>query len=278
MIRIKQIFLRLLKIIQKSEMRILPGNLAFFLVLSVIPIITLIGFTASLFSISIDSVINFMNESFPKEVSQLLIPFIDGRGFDINIGIFMLTGFIVASNGPNSIIVSSNTLYNINNSDYLKRRIKALFLTIILVLLFIFIVIVLAFGNTIIKTVLDIGILKNISQEFYYIYVLLKWPIAFILIYFTIKLVYTIAPDFNISSRFVTKGAIFTTIGWIFITAIYSYYVSNIANYDIFYGSLSNIIVMMMWIYFLAYILVLGIAINASQYDLEKNVTNNIEQ
>lgn len=273
--RIKQILKKLIKISSKTEMRILPGNLAFFLVLSLIPIITLIGYTASLFSVSIDSIITFMNESFPKEASSILVPFIDGQGFDFNIGIFMIMGFLIASNGAHSIIVASNTLYNINNSDYLKRRIKALFLTIILVLLFIFIVVVVAFGNTIIKTILDIGFIKNFSEEFYYIFLLIKWPVSLILIFFNIKLVYTLAPDFNIPSKFVTKGAMFTTLGWVFITSIYSYYVNNIANYDIFYGSLSNIIIMMMWIYFLAHILVLGIAINASDYELGKNTINN---
>ena len=151
----------LMDIIKKPEMRILPANLAFFLVLSVIPIITLIGVIASSFSISVDSVVSFMNDTFPKEVSNLLIPYIAGEGFDLNVGIFMLTGFVLASDGPHSIIIASNTLYHIDNSDYIKRRIKAFFLTIILVLLFIFIVVVLAFGNSILKAILDIGFLKR---------------------------------------------------------------------------------------------------------------------
>ena len=37
------------------------------------------------------------------------------------------------------------------------------------------------------------------------------------------------------------EGAIFTTFGWIIIIQIYSYWVNHFANYDIFYGSLSNI-------------------------------------
>ena len=62
------------------------------------------------------------------------------------------------------------------------------------------------------------------------------------------------------------------------VTAIYSFYANNIANYDIFYGGLSNVIILMMWVYILAYILVLGIAINANSYRLEKNVSDNEEQ
>lgn len=251
-------------------MLILPGNLAFFLVLSVFPIIILIGLIASTFSLSLDSIVAFINENLPRQISDIITTFISGKGIDFNVGFFTVTAFVLASNGPHSIIVTSNTLYNFEQGSYLNRRIKALILTILLVLLFIFIIVVLAFGNIIVKAIFEIGILKNLSSFAYSMFVYLKWPIAFFIIFFSIKLLYTIAPDYNIPSRYVNKGAIFTTLGWILTTAIYSYYVTHFSKYDIFYGSLSNIIILMMYIYFLSYILVLGIAINSSSYEMLK--------
>ena len=271
MARIKSILKKLYAIISKPEMLILPANLAFFLVLSVIPIIVLIGLIASTFSISLDLVIEFINDNLPTQISEIIASFINGKGIDFNVGFFTITAFILASNGPHSIIVTSNTLYNFEQGSYLNRRIKAFILTIILVSLFMFILVVLAFGNNILKAIFEIGILKNISSVVYSLFVYLKWPIAFFIIFFSIKLLYTIAPDKNIPSRFVNKGAMFTTLGWILTTAIYSYYVSHFSKYDIFYGSLSNIIILMMYIYFLSYILVLGIAINSNSYEMEKS-------
>lgn len=272
--RIKSVFKNLLEIIGKNEMRILPGNLAFFLVLSVVPIITLVGFIASFFNIDLNMIINAMQNTFPKEVSELLIPFISGKGIDINVGISMLTGFIIASNGAHSIIVASNTLYNIPNDDYLKRRIKAFLMTFLLVILFLFVVVVLAFGNHILAAILNLGIFKNIGSTIYPVFVYAKWPIAYFLIFFLLKVLFTMAPDERIPSRFVNKGVRFATLGWILATAIYSFYVNHFANYDIFYGGLSNIIILMIWIYILAYILVLGIAINTNNYSLTKNGSN----
>ena len=135
---------KLIKIIKKPEMKILPGHLAFFMVLSIFPIITLCGFFASAFDISLSSVINLMSDVLPGEVNDLLIPYITGSGMDIHVGFSILVGYVVASNGAHSIIVSSNTLYGIPHTNYVKRRIKALFLTILLVLLFIFTLFVLA--------------------------------------------------------------------------------------------------------------------------------------
>ena len=254
--RIKAILKRLYLVIEKPQMRILPGNLAFFLVLSIIPIITLIGFIASYFSLSIDSLVSFLRSALPNEINEILLPFIQGKGIDGNIIFYMITGFIVASNGAHSIILTSNILYDIPHSEFLKRRIKALFLTVLLVNLF----------------------MEKVSKSVYYIFVFLKWPIAFFLIFFLIKMIYTMAPDKKIPSHYVNKGAMFTTLAWSLVTAFYSYYVSHFTNYDIFYGSLSGIVVLMMWIYILSYILVVGIAINTEVYKVNSIEENKIEE
>lgn len=273
----KKAMKKLWDIIRKEEMKILPGNLAFFIVLSAIPIITLLGVIASMFSISVGTVIDFMNQTFPAEVSKLLVPFVSGHGFDANILVFMAIGFFIASNGAHSIIIASDTLYQIDPDDLLSRRIKSIFLTIILVNLFIFILLLLGFGNLIVSKILALDILQFASKNIYYLFILLKWPIALIIIFFVVKLIYTIAPDKKIPSRYMNRGAIFTTLGWIVVTAIYSYYVTHFANYDIFYGGMSNIIILMMWVYILSYILVVGIAINTNTYQdtLEKTTTHD---
>lgn len=270
--KIKKFISQIYDIIIKPEMKILPGQLAFFLVLSIIPTVVLLGFICSTFKVPFTNVIYAMNEILPKGVSDILVAYINGEGLNLSIGLPTAIGFILASNGPHSIIVTSNTLYGIPHSNYLKGRIKALILTILLLLLFVFTLIVLAFGNHIVAFILNFKILQPISAVAYKIYFLLKWPLALFIIFFMVKLIYSIAPDSYIPSRFNTKGTIFTTLGWILTTVIYSYYVSNVGNYNMFYGNLTNIIVLMLWIYFLSYILVFGMAINVNFY---KNYLNN---
>ena len=267
----KRYIKKLIRIIKKPEMKILPGNIAFFLVLSIFPIITLCGFLASFFSISISSVVNLMKDVLPNEVNNILIPYITGSGMDFHIGFSIIVGYIVASNGAHSIIVSCNTLYGIEHINYLKSRIKSLFITILLVSLFVFTLFVLAFGNNILKFVLSFDIFQNFGDTIYYLFLLLKWPIAIVVIFIMIKLIFTLAPDSLIKSRYTNRGALFTSITWMISTFIYSYYVLHFSHYDIFYGSLSNIIIMMMWIYILSYSLVIGIAINVQSYNDNKN-------
>ena len=277
--QIKQYLKKLLQIIRREEMRILPGNLAFFLVLSLVPIISLIGLICSIFSISLVDITNWMSELIPKDVENLLLPFISGATNPGNLFWYFAIGFIMASNGAHSIIIASNTLYNIKSETYLKRRIKALFLTIVLISLFLFVLVFLAFGNTILKFILGLKIFASVAEQVYSIFILLKWPTAFLIIFLMVKVLYTMAPDSRISSKYVNKGALFTTIGWALITALYSYYANNMANYNLFYGGLSGLAVLMMWIYIISYIFVVGIAINTSSYHyLEEIKVNKKEE
>jgi membrane protein len=79
------------------------------------------------------------------------------------------------------------------------------------------------------------------------------------------------APDKKIKSKNTTYGAIFTTFGWLLATQVYAFYVKNFTNYNLFYGSLSNIIILFLWFYILAYIFTLGMALNSGFYKKENN-------
>ena len=90
------------------------------------------------------------------------------------------------------------------------------------------------------------------------------------------KIIYVLSPDGKIYSATTTKGSIFSTIGFTVATAIFSFYVNNFGTYDIYYGSIATIVVLMIWVYILAFILVIGIAINVRSYNncKVKNMNN----
>ena len=275
MAKVKRILKRLFVIIRDPAMLFLPGNLAFFLVLSIFPVLTLTGVIASLFSVSLDFPSFF--SILPKNVVDVFLSYTSGKGFDSNIGLFMIIGFIIASNGADALVIASNTLYGIPHSNYLKRRIKDLFLIFFIIILIVFLFAFLGFGNQIINFFMRYIESENIKFIIYKIFYMLKYPFSMFIIYFNIKIIYTIAPDSKIYSKTTTKGAIFTTFAWTVTTVIFGYYIKHFSNYGFFYGSLSNIIILILWIYLLAYILVIGIAINSGQYNVKEEVSKSIE-
>ena len=278
--RIKGYFKKLLNILKKPEMAILPSNIAFNIILAMIPLLTIVVLIASYFDISIDLVSNLVSNVMPKQVSDIVIDVISGKGFDRSIGLFNIIAFGVASNGTYAIINTSNTLYKIKNRDYLKDRISSIVLLFIVIILFVFLLIVPIFGENIIDLMSNAKLLSNYADEAIILFNIIKWPMTLLIIYLNIKLIYTIAPSKNIKSEETTYGAGFTTIGWVIATIIFKIYINHFARYDIIYGNLASIIIMMVWMYFLSFIFVLGMAINVSRKEEQELIEeqNKLEQ
>ena len=137
----KKYFEKLYRVIRMKEMRILPGHMSYFLVMSIMPLITLISFIASFFHLSITEVTEFAIQFLPTEVSNLIMPLITNTNMKLNF-ILMIVGFYIVSNGMHSIILVSNTLYKTEEENAVFLRIRAILLTIILMNLFFFTLIV----------------------------------------------------------------------------------------------------------------------------------------
>lgn len=273
--RVKKVSKSLWDIIMQPEMIHLPGHLAFFIVLSIFPILTLIGFIASFFNVSVSNLINLVNSSLPSNITNVIVPYIQGKGFDGNVLFFVIVGFFLASNGTHAIILESNLMYHFENNSYIRRRIKALIMIIVLILLFVFLLGFITFGNQLYHLALKMISVDYISNLVYWLFTILKWPFAMFIVYFMVKLLYTIAPDEIIPSRTTSKGALFTTISWTLATAIFTLYVRYFARYDIFYGSMANTIIVVLWIYILSFVFVVGMGINSRQmYKIEKDSDN----
>jgi len=261
--KLKKAWKRILKTLMRTEMRVLPGQLAFFVVLSVIPLLALFGSIASGFGITAEAVTELLTSILPTAALDLLLPLITGKDMNFNIAIFYISAFILASNGTHSMIITSNAIYKFKDKDYLSRRIKALIMTVVLVFLMVFVILVPAFGTRIVTMICDFLGNEMITKNLLILFNILKYPLSFFMIYFCVKLLYVMAPDETIKSVNTTVGSMFTSIGWMIATEVYSIYVDVFARYNLFYGSLSNILILLLWIYMLSFIFVFGMALNA---------------
>ncbi len=263
---------RLSNILLRSDMLVLPGQLAFFFLLATVPTITLIAYGASLFNVSIDFISNFLLKSFGSDIANLITPMISDIKISFEFLIPLFVAFYAASGGASSIIVTSNQLFNFENSSFLKRKVKGLIMTIILISLIVFLLLVPAFGDKFIELVKYVNMNQKVTNSIVFIINISKGPVSWLVIFFLVKIIYTMAPDKRLSSSYTTKGSLFTTFGFIIITYIYSFYVNNVAHYDILYGGLSHFVVLMIWFYLIAYIVTIGIAINAEELEKRQNL------
>jgi membrane protein len=270
-IKINNFLKNVYKIIMKPEMVILPGQLAFYFVLSIVPTISLISYWAKILKYPTDFIYSFIANAFSSDIANVLIS--TDINFSSNIFQFLivlLIAYYIASNGASSVIVTSNMIYGIKNKNYFERRLKALIMTIIMLFLLIFMLIIPAFSNIIYYLPSNLQKVGNVLSFF-------QGPVTWLIIFIFIKIIYTMAPDKNIKSRNVNFGALFTTICWLLGTAIYSYYINNYANYNAFYGGLANLVILMLWFYYLAYFFTIGMALNYRKEEEKLEKTNTIE-
>ena len=254
----KRFITNLIEILQRPDMSILPGQLAFFFILAIVPTLTIITYIASFLSISLDDVSAYFDLTSNPMIGELLKPVLENTGFSIGLIIMFIFGLYIISNGTNSIIVTANNIYGIKQRSFFQRRIKAILMVIILIMLFLFIALVPMLGKFI------LSLIERVTgySEIYNLINVFRLPLSWLIIFLFIKVLYTIAPDKPIPSSHVNVGALFTSIGWIISTEIYLYYVNHIANYSALYSGLTNVAILMIWMYILSTIFVIGLAIN----------------
>lgn len=272
--KIKRFFKRFYKVIRRSDMKLLPGQLAFFMVLAIVPTLTLLTYLASILNLSVDFIYNFLQKAFSKDVASLLLSTGTSSIAGLRLTIVLIICYYLASNGMDSVILCSNAVYNIENKGWFKRRFKAIVLSIILVLLLAFLLLVPVFGGAIVSLIMKVNLNENITNLIIKVFDYLRSPMMIVIMFFLIKIIYTLAPDKKIKSHNTNYGALFTTILWTIVTEIYSVYILNYASYTSFYGGLANICILMIWFYFLAYVFVIGMALNY-QRENEK-LANNV--
>lgn len=258
---------RLFNILCKKEMQTLPGQLAFFWLLAIVPTISLIAYGASMFNISTTFISDYITKTLGYNITNLIMPIIEEIKITPSLIITLFITFYIASGSSSSIIVTSNSLYHFEDTSFIKRKIKSMVMTFILVSMVVFLLLVPTFGNKVVLILGQLNASNNIIRTVDFIFSLTRGPLAWLLIFFLIKIIYTMAPDGFVPSKYNNKGTLFTTFGINIVTLVYSYYVNNIAHYDILYGSLSHIVILMMWLYLIAYIIVIGIAINTEEYE-----------
>lgn len=257
----------------KPVMSILPGHLSFFLLLSLVPILLLIGVVANTLSFSFDFIIDFLKMSLPAGTSKLILPLFTGNALNINITFLLISAICLSSKGNMAVINAACHIYNVNKRP-LRDIVKSIVITLLLLCLFIFIILILVIGSKLLELINSIEEINFISQNLIDFYNFSKWPLSILVVFFSIKFIYILAPNKKINTKSVNKGTIFSTISIVLVTYFYSYYINKFSTYDEYYGGASNLIVFMLWIYLISYIFVLGMSINSIE-EKSENIKNS---
>ena len=182
----KKYFERFWDAIWRPEMLVLPGQIAFFLFLSLVPTITIIGYACSYLNLSNDLVNTLLDSFLGAKYANMLEPIITAGDITPRFFITLAIGYFIASNGMSSMIIASNTIYGIKDSGFFVRRFKAMIMELVIVILFLFLLVVPLLGTTILNllhylnldaetTEIIVGIVKFLKGPF-------SWVVVFVFI------------------------------------------------------------------------------------------------
>ena len=173
----------------------------------------------------------------------------------------MLASLWAASRGMSAIIRGLNHSYGVKESRrFVRLNMVALLSTIGLSVMVLISFIMIVLGRIIGSTIFGYMGAKSL---FYSIWSFLRYGITFGLLLTTFYLIYRYLPNRKLTGNHVLAGTIFTTVGWIGASLLFSFYVNNFGSYATVYGSLGGMFALIFWLYISTLIFLLGGAINA---------------
>lgn len=104
----------------------------------------------------------------------------------------------------------------------------------------------------------------RMEQFFVTLWTWLRLPVALFLLMLAVAVVYYVAPDAEQEFRFITPGAVFAVLVWVAASVGFDYYVSNFGDYNATYGSIGTIIVLLLYFFISAAVMLFGAEINAT--------------
>ncbi|MGN1349584.1 MAG: YihY/virulence factor BrkB family protein [Anaerovoracaceae bacterium] len=263
--------IRVLRILRDPYYQGNAAEMGFYFIFSIIPIMTLLLQGLSLFPLTEQLFASVMERFADEELAVSLLTTVR----EALSGAGGLPFLVVALWGASKIIFSmirmANYTYKLEDrqrTGFLLSRARAVLTAAILILMIMGTLIVFVYGGALLK------LFNSILSEFLgltiyadWLFSVLRWPVALAIYWMILAALYKLLPGKKIPVRHTIPGSLFAAAGFIVITAGYSVYLKNFASFNVVYGSLGAVIALLLWFYFIGYIFMLGMVINAAWFE-----------
>ncbi len=251
---------------------------AFFILLSVVPIISLILAVTTYLPFTQQDVLHLMMQIIPDDLIgyvQDIIADLYARAGKTVISVSAITMLWSASKGIAALMDGFNTMYQLrrDNNNWVISRCIAIVYTVLFILLFVIAmcgyVMVSHYYQEYIKGVFEI------ESAMRTILLLIRYVMGWLLFYGFLLMLYVILPGgfglpigkeekVNLGERVRQQmpGAAFAAVAWLVISRIVVIYIDYFPNLSLMYGSLAGIVIAMLWLYFCMYSIFIGAVIN----------------
>lgn len=240
---------------------------AYFFVLSLIPILLLLMALVQYTPVTMMDVQNALMQVFPASVEALVRSLV-AQAYAQSGSMISLSILVVlwsAGKGVLSVTSGLNCAYeNKETRNYLYLRFRATFYTVIFILAIMLSLLLSVFGNSISAIVNEYVPLIRHVVDFV---IRIRTVVTFFILTAFWDVVYRFLPNRNSEMKTNWKrqlpGAVFTACGWQLISFLFSIYLDIFKGFSSMYGSMTTLILIMLWLYMCMYVILLGGEINA---------------
>ena len=248
----------------EDEVSVYAAQTSFFIVLSAFPfIMVLLTAIQMIPSVSKADLLSLLVSLMPQMLKAAVVRVVDDlftKSPGKILSITALAALWSASKGMLSMCRGLNRIYNCQEKrGYLLSRLICTVYTFIFMVACVMSLVLLVFGsalqNVIIRKIPVLGTITTYLISFRTLLALTILTLIFIGFY-------TLIPARKQKARFQLPGAVFSTLCWIVFSFAFSIYFNHFSSFSYMYGSLTAIVLLMLWIYFCICILFLGAEIN----------------
>lgn len=159
-----------------------------------------------------------------------------------------------------------NDVYDVEgtNENALLGRILAPFIMIFLILIVMLLGIIFIFGEQILNFIKE---LFEVELTFIDTFIALRWPVSILVLFIVFVFLYRLIPDHDLRIIDGIPGALFTTIGVMLLSELFTLYTQFSRSGDVGNAAIGTVLVLMLYMYFVGIIVLVGGLLNSVIYE-----------
>lgn len=274
LVRIIQIYhtiRKFLEEINEKNISTFAAKAAYFIILSFIPFLILLMTLLQFTQFQQEDVMNLFHQTVPQTIEPFINSIINEiyeKSSTTVISFSVIATMWTAGKGVTAVIQGLNSAYGLTETrNYFLQRIAGTLYTVLLIFSVILLLVLIVFGNKLqaffvphfpMINIIVVSVLK------------LRFVIVLVVLTMLFMFMYTFMPNHKAVSGKRLKervgkhepGAFFCALAWGVFSYFFSIYVDKFSNMSKMYGSLTTIVVIMIWLYMCMYIMLIGAMIN----------------
>jgi len=250
---------------RQDHITVYGAQAAFFVMISTVPFVMLVtALLQFVMPMTQSQLSRLAMDVVPMALRSYVVRIIDELYNQTSISLISVTAVSALWAVSRSLFALAGGLKDIYDTQetrgYIRLRITALLHTILLLILLLFSLGILVFGNRI-QMLLEQRL--PFLAQFSACIISVRTLLALTLLSLVFALMYKILPNTKSGFRQQLPGAVFSSLGWMIFSLAYSLYMDHYARVSYLYGSLTAIVLWMLWLYFCMNIFLIGAEINA---------------